>query len=156
MGRYINDLFGGTWSLVVGMSITFRQFFKPVVTVQYPHETLVMPARYRGHIELKEDENGEAKCVACGMCQKNCPSGCISLASEMVEYEAEVKGEMKTKKKKVLTQYDLNFTTCSLCGSCIENCNFGAIQFSREYNLASTRKEDFHFDLLKRLKDRNS
>ncbi len=140
----------------MGLSITCRQFFKPVVTVQYPHESLKMTARYRGHIELIEDKEGKAKCVACGMCQRNCPSGCISLASKSVEYEVEVKGEMKTKKKKVLTIYDLNFTTCSLCGSCIESCNFGAIEFSKEYNLASTRKEDFHFNLLKRLEDRNS
>jgi NADH-quinone oxidoreductase subunit I len=37
----------------------------------------------------------------------------------------------------------------------VESCNFDAIDFSKEYNLASTRKEDFYFDLLQRLKDRN-
>jgi len=59
-----------------------------------------MSERYRGHIELIENEEGKPKCVACGMCQRACPSGCISLASKSVEYEAEVKGEMKTKKEK--------------------------------------------------------
>ena len=156
MGAYFSEIFLGFWSLLVGMGITFKEFFKPVVTVSYPFETLKMSARYRGHIELVEDKNGQPKCVACGMCQRGCPSGCISLASKSVEYEAEVKGEIKKKKKKVLTKYDLNFTTCSLCGQCVESCNFGAIVFSKEYNLASERKEDFHFDLLARLKERNS
>ncbi len=137
------------------MSITFREFFSPVVTVPYPFKTIKMSSRYRGHIELIENEDGTPKCVACGMCQRGCPSGCISLASKSVPYEVEVKGEIKKKKKKVLTKYDLNFTTCSLCGQCVESCNFGALEFSREYNLASTRKEDFHFDLLQRLKERN-
>ena len=48
-----------------------------------------------------------------------------------------------------------DFTRCSLCGSCVEACKFDALEFSKEYNLASTRKEDFHFDLLQRLEDRN-
>ena len=156
MGAYFSDIFFGLKSLCIGLGITFKEFFKPVVTVPYPYETIKMSKRYRGHIELIEDEDGKAKCVACGMCQRACPSGCISLASKSVEYEKLVKGEVKIKKKKVLTKYDLNFTTCSLCGQCVENCNFDAITFSREYNLVSSRKEDFHFDLLNRLKERNS
>jgi NADH-quinone oxidoreductase subunit I len=156
MGAYFSEIFLGLKSLVIGLGITFKEFFKPVVTVPYPYETLKMCERYRGHVELIEDEEGEPKCVSCGMCQRACPSGCISLASKSVEYEAMVKGEMKTKKKKVLTKYDLNFTTCSLCGLCVESCNFEALTFSKEYNLASGRKEDFHFDLLNRLKERNS
>lgn len=156
MGAYFSEIFHGLQSLAIGMGITFREFFKPVVTVPYPYKTITMSARYRGHIELIENEEGKPKCVACGMCQRGCPSGCISLASKSVEYEAEVKGEIKKKKKKVLTKYDLNFTTCSLCGQCVESCNFGAIEFSKDYNLVSERKEDFHFDLLKRLTERNS
>lgn len=127
------------------MGITFREFFKPVVTVPYPYETFKMKARYRGHIELIEDEEGKPKCVVCMACQRACPSGCIAIEGEKPEGS----------KKKVLTSYALDFTTCSLCGSCVESCNFDALTFSKEYNLASTRKEDFHFDLLKRLEDRN-
>lgn len=156
MGTYFSDIFLGLYSLAVGLSITFKEFFKPVVTVPYPFETIKMSDRYRGHIELIEDENGKPKCVACMMCQRGCPSNCISITTKTETYEVEVKGEMKTKKKKILTGYDLNFTTCSLCGQCIENCKFEAIEFSKEYNLASSRKEDFHFNLLNRLKERNS
>jgi NADH-quinone oxidoreductase subunit I len=156
MSAYFNEIFRGLWSLAIGMGITFKEFFQPVVTMSYPMETVKMSERYRGHIELIEDESGNPKCVSCGMCQRACPSSSISLASKTVEYEVEVKGETKTKKKKVLIKYDLDFTTCSLCGQCVESCNFGAIEFSKDYNLASSRKEDFHFDLLKRLKERNS
>ncbi len=102
-----------------------------------------MCARFRGHIELIGNEEGKPNCVVCGMCERACPSGCISLAGEKPEGE----------KKKVLTKYILDFTTCSLCGSCVESCNFNALEFSKEYNLASTRKEDFIFDLLKRLEE---
>lgn len=152
MSGYFSDIFNGSKSLLVGMGITFREFFKPTVTVEYPYQTLKMSDKFRGHIELIADEEGNAKCVACGMCQRACPSGCISLDS--ISVEVEVDG--KVKKKKILSSYELDFTKCSLCGQCVENCNFGAITFSKEYNLASGRKEDFHFNLLQRLEERKA
>ena len=138
------EIYTGLISLLVGMGITFKEFSKPTVTVAYPYETLTMCARYRGHIELVADDEGNPKCVVCGLCEKACPSNCISLAGEKPEGG----------KKKVLTRYVLDFTRCSLCGSCVEACTFGAIDFSKEYNLASRRKEDFIFDLYKRLEER--
>lgn len=152
MGGYFSEIFYGSKSLLIGMGITFREFFKPTVTVQYPYQTIKMSARFRGHIELIADEEGKPKCVVCGMCQRGCPSDCISMDSISVDIEV----DGKVKKKKVLSRYDLDFTKCSLCGQCVENCNFGAIEFSKEYNLASTRKEDFHFNLLKRLEERHA
>ncbi|MDA3970546.1 MAG: 4Fe-4S dicluster domain-containing protein [Desulfobulbaceae bacterium] len=129
---------------MTGLKITQAEFFRKPITLQYPHEVLVMTPRYRGHIQLvKNPETGTHQCISCGLCQKGCPSGCITVRGEKREG---VKG-------KVLVQYDLDFTTCSLCGQCIENCKPGAIEFSLEYNLASTRKEDFHYDLLARLEE---
>ncbi|MGB3211643.1 MAG: NADH-quinone oxidoreductase subunit I [Desulforhopalus sp.] len=146
MVSYFSEIYHGLISLFIGMGVTFKEFFKPTVTVSYPYETLKMCDRYRGHIELIENEEGKPNCVVCGLCERACPSNCISLAGEKPEGE----------KKKVLTKYILDFTICSLCGSCVESCNFNALEFSKEYNLASTRKEDFIFDLLKRLEDRNT
>ncbi len=143
MSEYLDDLLGGAKSLLVGLNITAREFFKPVVTEQYPHEVPVMQPRFRGHIELIKNDEGKSNCIVCGMCQRACPSDCISVAGKKEEGA----------KKKSLTKYILDFTKCSLCGSCIESCNFNAIQFSKDYNLASTRKEDYIYDLLKRLEE---
>ena len=145
MVAYFSEIYHGLISLFIGMGITFKEFFKPTVTVSYPYETLTMCDKYRGHIELISNEEGKSNCVVCGLCERACPSDCISLAGVKPEGE----------KKKVLTKYIHDFTKCSLCGSCVESCNFNAIEYSKEYNLASTRKEDFIFDLLKRLEDRN-
>lgn len=143
---YFNELFSGTKSLFVGLGITIKEFFKPVVTVQYPRETLTMTPRYRGHIDLVRDpETGASKCIVCGMCQKACPSGCITVEGEKREG---VKG-------KVLTVYRLDFTKCSLCGMCVESCKPGAIDFSKDYNLASPSREAYVFDLLKRLEEKH-
>lgn len=146
MSKYWSDVLGGTKSLAVGMGITIKAFFQPVVTMQYPHEHIPMTPRFRGHIDLVADEEtGEPKCIVCGMCQKACPSGCISLEGEKPEGS----------KKKILTSYVLDFTKCSLCGLCVESCKPAAIDFSKEYNLAGTSREAYVFDLLKRLKEKS-
>lgn len=143
---YFRELFSGLWSLLVGLGITIRFFFQPPVTVQYPHETLPMTPRFRGHIQLVPDEEtGETKCVVCGMCQRACPSNCISVNGEKRE-------GVKTK---VLTEFSLDFTRCSLCGLCVESCSFKAIDFSKAYNLAGRSKEAYKFDLKKRLEEKN-
>lgn len=142
MAGYFKVLIDGIKSLATGLRITNRELLVKPITLQYPHESLKMTPRYRGHIELiLNPESSTHKCVACGMCAKGCPSNCITVKSKKIPG---VKG-------KVLTDYILDFTTCSLCGECVENCKFGAITFSNEYNLASTRKEDFIFDLLARV-----
>ena len=142
MKNSLKEIATGFNSLITGMRITLGQFFKPTVTVHYPHETLKMPARFRGHIELVRDpETGKAICYACKLCERACPSDCITVEGAKLEGA----------KKKSVTQYVLDFTKCSLCGSCIEACRDNAIRFSREYNLASTSKEDYIMDLFKRL-----
>ncbi|MFA7383258.1 MAG: NADH-quinone oxidoreductase subunit I [Desulfurivibrionaceae bacterium] len=146
MSDYLKEIISGTWSLFVGLGITIRYFFQPVVTVQYPHQTLPMTPRFRGHIELvKNEETGGTKCLVCGMCEKACPSNCITVRGEKREG---VKG-------KVLTEYILDFTKCSLCGLCVESCTPSAITFSKDYNLAGVSKEAYIFDLKKRLEAKN-
>jgi len=144
--KVVSEFYYGIKSLVVGMKITLGQFFKPIVTVQYPHETLKIPPRFRGHIELVRDpQTGAAKCFVCKLCEKACPSDCITV--EGVKPEGG--------KRKTVTDYRLDFTKCSLCGSCVEACRDGAIRFSREYNLAGLSKEEFIMDLFKRLEEQS-
>jgi NADH-quinone oxidoreductase subunit I len=145
MSGYFRDLLDGTKSLAVGLGITFKYMVGPVITLQYPHQTLPMQPRFRGHIDLVRDpETGTDRCIVCGMCQKTCPSGCITVAGDKVEGV----------KKKALTLYTLDFTKCSLCGLCVEVCPADAITFSKDYNLAGRSREAYVFDLKKRLEER--
>jgi len=143
MKNSLKDIATGFNSLLTGMRITLGQFFKPTVTVHYPHETLKMPPRFRGHIELvRNPETGKAVCFACKLCERACPSDCILVEGAKLEGE----------KKKSVTDYRLDFTRCSLCGACVEACPADAIRFSKNYNLAGTSKEAYVFDLVARLK----
>lgn len=139
----VRDTLTGFKSLLVGMRITAREAAKPIITVQYPRETLKMSERFRGHVKLVLDpETGKARCTACGLCARACPSGCIVL--EGVKREGE--------KKKSVSKYELDFTKCSLCGSCVEICASDAIDFSKDYNVVSLDRGDFsHMDLYKKI-----
>jgi NADH-quinone oxidoreductase subunit I len=145
MKRALLELWTGFRSLLTGMRITLEQFFKPQVTLHYPHQSLKMSKRYRGHVVLLRDpETGKSLCVACKSCEKACPSDCIVV--EGIKKEGE--------KKKSVTDFKVNFTTCSLCGSCVEVCPVDALTFSHDYNLASTSKEAFYqIDLVKAVEE---
>lgn len=142
----VRDTLSGFKSLLVGMRITAREAAKPIITVQYPHETLKMPDRFRGHLQLILDqETGKARCTACGLCVRACPSD--SLQVDGIKREGE--------KKKSVTEFKLDFTTCSLCGCCVEACPSDAIEYSKVYNVVSDKASDFgHMDLVKKLDDK--
>ncbi len=147
MKNFISEILVGLKSLFIGMRVTITQFFKPEVTVRYPRQTLKIPARFRGHIELvKDPTTGRAICFACKLCERACPSDCITVEG----------AKLDGAKKRSVTKYVLDFTKCSLCGSCVEACRDGAIRFSRDYNLAGFNKEDYVMDLFKRLQDEAS
>jgi NADH-quinone oxidoreductase subunit I len=148
MKKMFKEIFTGSKSLLVGMRITLQQFFKPQVTVHYPHESLKMAKRYRGHILLvREPGTDHSLCIACKSCEKACPSDCIVVNG--IKREGD--------KKKSVTEFKLDFTKCSLCGSCVEVCPVDALEFSKEYNLASTSKESFYqIDLYQRVTEESA
>jgi NADH-quinone oxidoreductase subunit I len=139
----VRDVANGFKSLLVGMRITAREASKPIITMQYPRETLPMTARFRGHIKLVLDPaTGKPLCTACMLCGRACPSGCIDLDGLRREGD----------KKKSVSRYELDFTMCSLCGSCVEACPSDAIEFSKDYNVVSFNRDDFgHMDLYKKI-----
>jgi NADH-quinone oxidoreductase subunit I len=139
----VRETYGGFKSLLVGMRITLLEAVKPIVTVQYPRETLKMPDRFRGHLKLVLDPTtGRSICNACGLCVRACPSDCIELDGCKREGE----------KRKSVSKYELDFTKCSLCGSCVEACPSDAIEYSKEYNTVSFNRDDFaRMDIMERL-----
>ena len=139
MVSYFKEIMVGFVSLLAGMAVTIRYFFKPIVTVQYPREKIIMTPRYRGHTQLALDaETGTHTCIACELCARTCPSQLIT-----------VKG-FKVEKKKLPWQYIIEYQYCSLCGLCLEVCPTAALEWSDEYRLAGFTREDSVIDVLTR------
>jgi NADH-quinone oxidoreductase subunit E len=63
-----------------GMATTFRNFFTPKVTRQYPEERPEIPDRWRGRLDLIYDPFGEHKCEVCFQCAQVCPVEAIDMS----------------------------------------------------------------------------
>lgn len=134
--EYFSSFFKGLFSLLKGMSITGKEFFTPKTTEKYPENraTLKMFDRFRGELVMPHNENNEHKCVACGICQLNCPNDTIRLETEMMTDE-------EGKKKKVLVKYEYDLGSCLFCQLCVKNCPHGAIEFRPTFEHAVFTRE---------------
>ncbi len=63
-----------------GMATTFRNFFAPKVTRQYPEQRPEIPDRWRGRLDLIYDPFGEHKCEVCFQCAQVCPVEAIDMS----------------------------------------------------------------------------
>lgn len=134
--QYFSDFFSGLGSLLKGMGITLREFFTKKTTEKYPENraTLKMFDRFRGELVMIHNEHNEHRCVACGICQINCPNDTIHVESEMETTE-------DGKKKKVLVRYMYDHGSCLYCQLCVRSCPHNAIEFAPTFEHAVFTRE---------------
>lgn len=135
--KYFKGLFTGIKSLLLGMSVTWKELWTKKVTQQYPEnrKTLVISDRFRCELTMPHDENNEHACTACGICQMNCPNGTISVLSQIIETE-------DGKKKKILDKYTWDLGMCTFCNLCVITCPSDAIKFNNQFeNAVFTRSK---------------
>jgi len=113
-----------------------------IFTVQYPEERLKLPERFRClPMLVMDDEAGQLRCTACGICAKVCPPQCI-----WIERAVGPDG----KSKPMPAQYRIDTTLCMSCGFCAEFCPFDAIKMNHQYELAGPdRCEPMLYDISK-------
>jgi NADH-quinone oxidoreductase chain I len=118
-------------SLLQGLLLTLRHFFRKPVTIPYPDVRRAVPERFRGRPVLATGVDGKTLCVACGLCERVCPCLCITVVPE--------DGRDGIRQ---LRTYTLDLNRCSFCGLCVEACPVDAIRMGRDYELAVYRKEE--------------
>lgn len=136
--------------LIKGMAETAKNFIGSysdpdrLVTVQYPEEKMPVPENNRNFPFLVydgiESEKG-LRCVACKICEKECPPQCIYIVLERDE---------KGKPKKHPRVFDIDISVCMSCQICVEVCPFEAIKMDQVYELS---RFDRFEGLLMRKKD---
>ena len=144
--EYLEGYAGGVKSLLTGMGTSMKVFCQKKITEQYPenrHTTLHIPERHRALLTLPADEEGNHKCIACGLCQMNCPNGTIKLTTEMRETE-------EGKKKKVLVNYEYNLGYCKICMLFVNVCPHDAIKFTNDFENAVFEKDKLVLTLNKK------
>lgn len=113
-----------------GMAYTFKHMFKKKVTMKYPEVKPVLGPEFRGRPVLVA-ENGEERCVACGLCARVCPPFAISMQGL----------EMDGPKEKRPDWFEINMLRCIYCGLCEEVCPEEAIVMSPEYDFVFTHRD---------------
>lgn len=128
---YFSNLGSGIASLLKGMQVTGKEFITPKITEKYPEdrETVHVPDRFRAILQLKYDADGNHKCIACGICERNCPNGTISLTTKMVD-------TFDGKKKRKLDKYQYDLGSCTFCQLCVTSCPQDALEFSNDFEQA--------------------
>jgi NADH-quinone oxidoreductase subunit I len=126
-------------AIVKGLVVTSRHFFRNLrgfvtgknrtdFVVQYPEERVDYPDAFRGMPVLVQLDNGQPKCVACGLCEFACPTDCISI----------VPGELVGSRiERYPEAFDIDMSRCMFCGLCEEACPEEAIVMSREVEIAT-------------------
>ena len=131
--------------LLIGLSVTLRNFFRRKVTLHYPEEKTPQSPRFRGLHALRRYPNGQERCIACKLCEAVCPALAITIESDV--------GPDNTRRT---TRYDIDLFKCIYCGFCEEACPVDAIVETRihEYHMENRGENIMTKDKLLAIGDR--
>ena len=128
-----------------GMAVTLRNFIGSyfekdrLITVQYPEERETLPENSRNFPFLifdTDDAEAGLRCVACKICEKECPPQCIFIVKS-----EDKKPDYMGKPQFYPATFDIDISVCMSCQICVEVCPFEAIKMDKVFELS--RRERF-------------
>jgi NADH-quinone oxidoreductase subunit I len=128
--------------ILKGMAETARNFVGSyvkddrLVTVQYPEERRPQAEAARNFPFLVHDGDDWQKglrCVACLICEKECPPQCIYIVKDTAR-KPDYTGKLQFQPK----VFDIDTSVCMSCQICVEVCPFDAIKMDVEYELSTS------------------
>ena len=139
--------------LLKGLAVTAKNFVgsyttpERMVTVEYPEQRPPIGENYRSFpflvSETAEDPMGTLRCVACQICEKECPPQCI-----YIEKSKDKKPDATGKQQFYPAIFDIDTSVCMSCGICAEVCPFDSIKMDKVFEVAPSNR--FEGLLLKR------
>lgn len=128
--------------ILQGLAVTAKNFVgsfttpERMVTVQYPEERAPLGEAYRSFpflvTENATDPMGTMRCVACQICEKECPPQCI-----YIEKSKDKKPDAVGKAQFYPAIFDIDTSVCMSCGICAEVCPFDAIKMDKVFEIAT-------------------
>ena len=125
--------------ILKGMAETARNFFGSYVskdrltTVQYPEQRDAQIEAARSFPFLVYDGadwHDGMRCVACQICEKECPPKCI-----FIEKSKDKKPDANGKPQFYPATFNIDISVCMSCQICVEVCPFDAIKMDVDYDL---------------------
>ena len=127
--------------ILKGLVETARNFFGSYVskdrltTVQYPEERVAQIEATRDFPFLVYDGpdwHDGMRCVACQICEKECPPKCI-----FIEKSKDKKPDAVGKPQAYPAVFNIDISVCMSCQICVEVCPFDAIKMDVKYDLST-------------------
>ena len=129
--------------LLQGLAVTAKNlvgsFHDPAryTTVEYPEVKEKLPEAFRNFPFLVTDNAtdpmGALRCVACQICEKECPPQCI-----YIEKSKDKKPDATGKPQLYPAVFAIDTSVCMSCQICVEVCPFDAIKMDQEFEIATT------------------
>ena len=129
--------------LLQGLKVTAKNlvgsFHDPArfTTVEYPEQKTALPENYRNFpflvSETAEDPMGTLRCVACQICEKECPPQCI-----YIEKSKDKKPDATGKMQVYPAIFAIDTSVCMSCQICVEVCPFDAIKMDQVFEIATS------------------
>ena len=107
-----------------------------LTTVQYPEERVAPIENTRDFPFLVydgDDKMAGLRCVACQICEKECPPKCIYIVKS-----TDKKPDYVGKPQIYPARFDIDISVCMSCQICVEVCPFEAIKMDTEFELSTT------------------
>jgi NADH-quinone oxidoreductase subunit I len=127
--------------IIKGMVETGRNFLgsyhdpERMTTVQFPEEKVPAKENARNFPFLVFDGNDPMaglRCVACQICEKECPPQCIYIIKDVVK-KPDYVGKPQFQPK----VFDIDVSVCMSCQICVEVCPFEAIKMDTQFELSN-------------------
>jgi NADH-quinone oxidoreductase subunit I len=127
-----------------GFVETARNFFgsyfskNRLTTVQFPEERLPQIEATRDFPFLVydgDDWQAGMRCVACQICEKECPPKCI-----YIEKSKDKKPDAVGKSQFYPDVFNIDVSVCMSCQICVEVCPFEAIKMDTEFELSTDNR----------------
>ncbi len=129
--------------LLQGLGVTAKNFVGSfhdparLTTIEYPEVKTKLPEAYRNFpflvTENATDPMGTLRCVACQICEKECPPQCI-----YIEKSKDKKPDATGKPQLFPAIFAIDTSVCMSCQICVEVCPFDAIKMDQVYEIATT------------------
>lgn len=128
--------------ILLGLAETARNFFgsyfrkERLTTVQFPEQRSPQIEASRNFPLLVydgEDWQQGMRCVACLICEKECPPQCI-----FIEKSKDKKPDAVGKQQFYPTVFNIDVSVCMSCQICVEVCPFDAIKMDVAFELSTT------------------